>query len=412
MKLDVHLARTAEPMRGFARFQFTGKMLRFQNRTARDTSVSIATNDDLQRLLPVMRTQMVLAPDESIQPLRARNPSVVRLIRSTPRQPGHGRKVREGIFAYLPLNHRGVERLVTGQLSGVEPDPDSICATGETPAALYIWLVFTPCFFARAIPALGDLFDEIAPEPCPIFTRAVNLHAQQLDASIGFKPACSLFPGCPDDLLVVMPIGAVRAPHDTRLQVRVARDLGDYAKVMAVRSSTYIAEQYCHYDEEFDGNDLASTHWLGLADGDAAGCIRARFFADFAKIERLAVRPDYRQSRLAFKLVRSAILHCRLKGYTRLYGHSREDLVPFWQLFGFRRKQGSSPFSFADLSYVEMVAEFSPVPEAITLASDPMVVLRPEGVWDEPGPFERPPAKAGTERSARIANQMRKLGRH
>ncbi len=406
MKQDVHLCEPLNSLRGFARFEFSEKMLRFQQRDSANILVTIASDHDLGRVLMRFRGQLALASDDVINQLRAHNSKIIRLI-SVSADPAQ----REGLFAYIPLNQTGVEQLATGQFSGMAPNTEWICAEDEQPAALYVWLVYTPGFFGAAIPALGRLFDEIAPSPCPIFTRAVNLHARQLDQSIGFCSARSLYPECASDLLVVQPVGMLPRRSMPRLSVEVARDLSDYAKVITVRASTYIAEQFCHYDEEFDGNDLTATHWLGYVDGDAAGCIRARFFADFAKIERLAVRPEYRQSKLAFKLVRAAIMHCRLKGYTRLYGHSREDLVPFWRLFGFERKRDSSCFSFADVSYVEMVATFPAVPEAITLASDPMIVLRPEGAWDQPGPFERPPPMAGSARSERIAMRMRKLGR-
>lgn len=54
-----------------------------------------------------------------------------------------------------------------------------------------------------------------------------------------------------------------------------------------------------------------------------------RFFADFAKLERLAVRRAYRRSGLAFALVRAGIELSRVKGYQRIYGHAQKRLVPF-----------------------------------------------------------------------------------
>ena len=42
------------------------------------------------------------------------------------------------------------------------------------------------------------------------------------------------------------------------LCVEIVRDLADFMKVVAIRSSVFLAEQDCPYDEEFDHNDLSS----------------------------------------------------------------------------------------------------------------------------------------------------------
>jgi predicted GNAT family N-acyltransferase len=161
-------------------------------------------------------------------------------------------------------------------------------------------------------------------------------------------------------------------------------------RVIAVRSAVYIAEQECPYDEEFDGNDLAATHLLGYVGHEPAGCLRVRYFADFAKIERLAIRAEFRKTRTAFHLVRAAFRLCRKKGYTRIYGHSQKRLVGFWNRFGFRVMEGGRDFTFSDFDYVEIVADVERDPEAITIGpgGDPYMVIRPEGRWDLPGILE------------------------
>jgi hypothetical protein len=40
---------------------------------------------------------------------------------------------------------------------------------------------------------------------------------------------------------------------------------------------------------------------------------------------------------------------------------------------------------FSDHDYVEIVAETTPPPNALTIDTDPMILLRPEGEWDTPG---------------------------
>lgn len=158
--------------------------------------------------------------------------------------------------------------------------------------------------------------------------------------------------------------------------------------VYSIRSAVYMAEQECPFAEEFDGNDQCATHFLGFIKSEPAGCLRARFFHDFVKLERLAVRKAFRRSTLAFELVRAGIEHARRKGFSRIYGHSREGLEPFWARFRAKPLPGRDQFVFSDYRYTEMVIDLEPSSDPITSDSGPMVILRPEGDWDRPGILE------------------------
>ncbi len=153
--------------------------------------------------------------------------------------------------------------------------------------------------------------------------------------------------------------------------MRVARGFDDLLMVYSIRSAVYIAEQDCPFAEEFDGNDHCATHFIGFVDGEPAGCLRARFFHDFVKLERLAVRKAYRRSSLAFELVREGIGMAKRKGFRRVYGHARQGLEPFWARFGGKPVEGAAPFVFSDYSYTEMVLEIEPTFDAIDLNSGP-----------------------------------------
>ncbi len=175
-------------------------------------------------------------------------------------------------------------------------------------------------------------------------------------------------------------------------------------QVFAIRAATYIADQQCPYDEEFDGNDFCAAHLVGYIDDEPAGCLRIRFFDGFVKFERLAVRREYRQSKLAFRLVREAMRYAAAKGYTKVYGHARHDLVRFWQSFGFRPLEGGRPFSFSDVDYVEMVGAIAPAPTPVRIGDTPHRLIRPEHRWDQPGPLERP---SDPLRAAALSDQWR-----
>jgi predicted GNAT family N-acyltransferase len=199
------------------------------------------------------------------------------------------------------------------------------------------------------------------------------------------------------------------------LSVTIARTLEDVMRVMTIRSAVYLGEQQCPYEEEFDGNDFSATHLIGYVGNEPAACLRIRYFADFAKIERLAVRKEYRSTRLAFQLVRAGIELCRVKGYRRLYGHAQKRLVNFWARFGFRTFDGGRELVFSDFDYVEMVLNAEQHPEAISIGVDPYVMIRPEGRWHIPGILERSairPVTCPSGQRSTIRSSARPLGEH
>lgn len=173
------------------------------------------------------------------------------------------------------------------------------------------------------------------------------------------------------------------------ITIRIARDPNDLMTVFAIRSAVYLAEQDCPMEEEFDGNDLVAAHFLGFVGNEPVACLRVRFFGDFAKVERLAVRHQFRKSRVSFKLVQASVEYVKRKGFRKIYGQAQDRLVDFWAHFGAKPLPAKREITFSDFSYTEMLLEIEPSPDAITLESDPYVIIRPEGEWDEPGVLDR-----------------------
>ncbi|MEK6637685.1 MAG: GNAT family N-acetyltransferase [Pseudomonadota bacterium] len=383
---------------------FSSKVDRCVAHAAR-SGLTLAKADwnEVKPIIDQLRSTLVLASDASIQAVVSRNPYVLRMLQSsdTTQKPS-------GLVAYLPLNALGAEAIANGSFDGFCPDPEWIARVGEAPAAVYIWLVYMPSNFGRAIGAVAALFDEIASGGCSLFTRSISDHSQRLCKGIGFTDATQYFPSCRPGLTVIFPQRKIESsPTRKNIKTKIARTFEDMSQVISVRSATYIAEQCCHYSEEFDGNDFCATHIIGYVNGDPAGCVRLRFFASFAKIERLAVRPDYRGSRLAFVLARQAINHCQKKGYTKIYGHARLDLVSFWKMFGFVRRDKRPEFAFANIKYAELELDCEQLKEAISLMNDPMTLIRPEGDWDRPGPLDRSESENDPFRKSMISARMR-----
>jgi predicted GNAT family N-acyltransferase len=325
-----------------------------------------------------------VADDRVLRRVLSHNPDVIRMVE---REPGQ----EPAFLAYLPLNAAGLAALTCGDLDRRNPDIALLTRANEAAVALYIWCLYSPGNFIPVIAAIAAHFEKIAPKGVPLFTSAATPAAARLFKSLGFAKATDQYRDADDDVLVVFrsePEPKAVAPA-SKTTTRVSRTIEDIMKVFSIRAATYMNEQSCPYDEEFDGNDFCAAHILGEINGEPAGCIRIRFFGDFVKIERLAVRPEFRSSTLAFRLVRAAFDYCRAKGFRKAYGHSRHDLVNFWARFGFHEIPGRPTFEFSDVTYVEMEADVPASNDVIGIGRSPFELIRPEGAWDVPGPLDR-----------------------
>jgi predicted GNAT family N-acyltransferase len=369
---------------GFRKIGFSDRIWRCLDRASRsDFSLSIATFRQVQPILNFARATLNIASDTIIEQLMAVNPHIIQIAKHK-----SDSAVEDGLLAILPLNATGTKALVDGKFDGLAPEPAWVCSPNESADSVYVWLVYMPCTFARSLAAIASAIDQMVQHPCPMFSKSINLHSTKLHDAAGFQRARDFYPESNSELLVIFPQAQGLPKATPKLEIRLARTIEDIFKVFSVRSATYIAEQFCLHDEEFDGNDFCATHFIGTVNGDAAGCVRLRFFEGFAKLERLAVRAEYRQSRLAYQLVRAALDHCKRKGYRRILGHSRLDLVRFWRVFGFRPVETRPQFSFANVQYVEILLEQDLDGASIRIDADPMIIIRPEGAWEKPGPFD------------------------
>jgi predicted GNAT family N-acyltransferase len=315
-----------------------------------------------------------------------------------------GRNGLEGGIAFLYLNAHGLKALLDETFSPADPSPGHLAQANEKPAAIYGWAMYLPGMLVGAMGNVMRLLQSPRYAHADIYAKPVTPKAAAFHAHVGFSP-CS---GGPRGLNVyrrrsatlTSPKTAEKPPR--RIEVRIGRGADDVLMVYSIRSAVFLAEQSCPYAEEFDGNDWVCTHFIGMIDGEPACCLRARYFGSFVKLERLAVRKEFRTSRVAFEVVRFAERHVRHKGYCHIYGHAREGLEKFWAHFGAKLMDGRAKFSFSDHNYSEMFAEYPPLNDSVTIDSGPYVIIRPEGEWDKPGPLE-----ASRSRPVRATDQDR-----
>jgi predicted GNAT family N-acyltransferase len=189
----------------------------------------------------------------------------------------------------------------------------------------------------------------------------------------------------------MMSVGNTSQRND--LSVEIVRDLADFMKVVAIRSSVFLAEQDCPYEEEFDNNDLSSLHLIAYLRGQPVATLRVRWFANFAKIERVCVMKHVRGGAVVKLMIETAVDVISRKGYTVAIGYIQKRLAPFWKQLGFLPREGRSDFRFSDYEYVECQRILPVRADAITIDADPYMVMRPEGEWDHENVLDRSAAR-------------------
>ena len=358
-----------------------------------------------------------LASLETVKKVVSHNPDNLWAIARKSRYDWNAPQI-EGFVALLHLNTRGEEALFDGTLDGLDPDLSLLTAQNEKPAAIYVWALYAPGVLAAGVPLVLEKASSPLYQDATLYARAVTTDGRQFMESLGWRLGARLGERF-DAELFIYPRGedhpANRPAYDSwrpgegRAAITVARNLDDFNKAMSIRSAVYISEQECPYEEEFDGNDFSATHLIGYVGDEPAATLRLRFYADFAKLERVAVRHEFRSTRISFDLIRAAIELSRVKGYRRLYGHARKRLTAFWTRFGFRTFEGGSELVFSDHDYVEMVLEMDRHPEAIALGGDPYRIIRPEGRWHLPSVLEKSASRPLTRPARNMPSSKNKV---
>jgi predicted GNAT family N-acyltransferase len=321
----------------------------------------------------------------------------------------------QGFIGFLMLNQEGVRHLMAGSFDASDPDIDLLSRQNQRPAGIYVWAMWARTKLVAGIPLAFEKVWTPLYKDADLYARAVTRDGKRLLETMGFTPGAAFEDLTNPGLHSLCRSGrhGLDVPSYDRYKghspekavaVTVVRSIEDLMRIVSIRSAVYVGEQECPYLEEFDGNDFSATHLLGYVGNEPAACLRIRYFADFAKIERLAVRKEFRKKRVAVQLVEAAIDLCRAKGYQRLYGHAQKRLVKFWSQFGFEMFPGGQELVFSDFDYVEMQMVTPRRPTAITIGIDPYLIVRPEGQWHRPGILEqsrsRPVTRPSVERGA------------
>jgi len=170
------------------------------------------------------------------------------------------------------------------------------------------------------------------------------------------------------DIKPQRPVAANMSRAERAVTTRVVSSLDERQMVVAVRAAVFLGKPGWDYAHTFDPNDHCATHILAFVDREPAGTVRVRCFNNFARIERIAVLPEFRSLAVLNALARSALRLCRKKGYAQVSGLAYPHLVKFWSRHGGRVSGDAIPNELGLL--VPMSMELQDWPDIKPFRSD------------------------------------------
>ncbi len=336
---------------------------------------------------------------ETVKKIYCHNPDTITVFSRV----GREKKMNEteGFIAMLPLTRDGTDALFDGRLNTQTPTVEFIAGQHETPASIYVWFIYITPKLSGGIAHMMERVSSRKYRHAPLYCKADNEKAERFFESLGFVMGATLnghhvpdLMHCPRSVEAVdagmtLPEPRPTTPYDSYrpeqmnggIGIKVVHSMDELLKALSIRAATYIAEQEIPYAEDVDRNDFTATHLLGFVGNEPAGCLRIRYFADFAKLERLAVLKQFRHTRLSFELISAGIAFCGKKGYRRLYGHAESELVPLWQRYGFQPRKGDGITYMTDKKYIEGDLELPVTDDCLTAHSGAHTLIQPEGQW-------------------------------
>lgn len=104
----------------------------------------------------------------------------------------------------------------------------------------------------------------------------------------------------------------------------------------ALRYTVFVEGQQVPLDEELDGKDKDSEHYLLRVDADAAGTARVRYLESYVKIERVAVLDHYQGRGLGKRLMMAILADLANNTmYHEARLSSQTHAIPFYEGLGF-----------------------------------------------------------------------------
>lgn len=125
----------------------------------------------------------------------------------------------------------------------------------------------------------------------------------------------------------------------TAISVIKIQSEADLQEAFAIRREVFMKGQGVSLEDEYDGFDKSSQHYLGFVNDKPAGTARWRRTGEGIKLERFCVLPAFRRQGLAAELLKSVmadILGAKKSG-EKIYLHAQMEVIPLYEAAGFEK---------------------------------------------------------------------------
>ena len=122
------------------------------------------------------------------------------------------------------------------------------------------------------------------------------------------------------------------------IRVKKIETKEELEQAFAIRTTVFVDEQNCPVDEEFDGFDDESVHFIAYVNGQPVGTSRYRTTDKGVKLERFAVVKEFRGKGTGKRLVQTALsqISTSFDAGTLLYLHAQLDAMPLYARYNFQ----------------------------------------------------------------------------
>jgi predicted GNAT family N-acyltransferase len=111
----------------------------------------------------------------------------------------------------------------------------------------------------------------------------------------------------------------------------------EFSLCLAIRREVFVDEQGVQWEEEVDGLDAESVHFLAYSDDESVGTARLRVTPEgHAKAERVAVRSSWRKRGVGRLLMETLEMEACGAGHPELALAAQVAVIPFYERIGYR----------------------------------------------------------------------------
>lgn len=124
--------------------------------------------------------------------------------------------------------------------------------------------------------------------------------------------------------------------HKNHIVIAKVSALKDIQTCLDIRKLVFVEGQNVPLHEELDGKDKNSDHYLLSFNEKPIGTARVRYIKDTAKIERVAILPEYRGQGLGKHMMQTILIDLiQNKTITTAKLGAQTHAIPFYETLGF-----------------------------------------------------------------------------